>query len=61
MNNFLIFYLSNVFLTIFLVIVKIDLGLNCSWWWCLTPIISINLILGVVMVGMAKEMAKGDS
>lgn len=60
MNNFLLFYVCNVFLTIFLVIIKIDLGLDCSWWWCLTPVILINLILGIVMVSMALEMVKGE-
>lgn len=57
-NRFLNLYLLNVILSFVLVVLKIELNLNCSWWFCLAPVIIINLIMFIIMLCILKYLLK---
>jgi len=59
-NIYIIYYFCNVFISLLLVLLKIKQFINCSYFICLLPVITVNVFLGITMVIICYLYVKGE-
>ena len=61
MNKVLATYMFNLFLTLFLIVLRAENLIQCHIIVCLLPVLLISIFLGIIAVIICKGLLKGEN